>query len=1821
MFRQMQRATDGSTSSGRGSQRLYTTGSPALKWIAKHGRSSSASMSPASLSSPETRDAGIEPAAPATHASMLAKSTLPAQPSSGLGLYISPEQERTTDVSSGVSEEPNVSALLDDVMHWDVHAPLPESNARSTVSSEARADLAPSSSHVRIISSATPARQQLVDPVQDNAPASPLFKTNGPPKVAQRSTPIELSDYARPSQAPPPASGVIRDGSRSLKEDASEPKRSEPPTRVLPPASEPRTASISRTSRTSRSTPHGAAPPVKGAFVSGNSPPLGHQTKTVPRSVPPVTVTSPETEARQTLTHEPSVQQDEPKETPPVEYRVPTPAPRAEAPAPTEPPRTIDSTLAAPEDGAQKQLTPEALRHSSVVYGYTGEAWEVLLDMEVATAYVMRITARIRALGVDVPQLLSSMAVDLSASETRRLIRAVVATLCSPTAEADKAFDEELQFANVHSLVALLKWVLARIGTVTAVRSGSETLVMRQEHGFVPWMTYTSWRAQEGKDGFSTLSYLLLVQRLEKRAARLLDAVMDFLALVATHSAQNHMTPSKVGRYFGVLLFGAPEDASFAETYAAFVRTSNATEHILLAFMRYHVSMAKATTYLPRRLLRLVDDYPRMLSPDLEAASGAVRTVPATYVAHHVREYSHDLMDRRAWPEVLEGYDFAHDTCKMLNIVPYHARRPRSEVPTELADSYVSTLMQRWNEFSFDGFDDLDTTFLSFDLRESDRRQRLQRPESVPWFQFEERGFHQNADDNSQWDWVMRLDEPSKNAPLLVQHEGGMPRSSSHFFQGEELSFPYTTEPLLADTVVDELFPEVWADYLVGNGWSNRDERVHRDASFAVLQLTKDSPAWYVIEEVVPQSYRDTLDQKGRTRRHSIPMLRKLNQFRMVRAGQAPESTVSVEYKFASDVDAAPKSSQAHQPLEHAEAGSFEAQQPPERDEAVAVQAAQTYGQEPVQPEQAARERRQASDEKAKTHGQVGVDEQRTRALGHGYQARQEPEPKVNAPFASERPPPTPPKLAEPDTRPTPSATQPEAPAGDRSKMGKLRRILSSIGSPRRHQDGTSPRSLWSPIFHSPNLDGRASPSQDKPGLADTIRKRSSQWILRGRRSMRGMHPTWQDEARTSSAVEQPPIRVHSPYRASAPPASSPPMDSFSPSEPASTYSPSAIDQGTFSQPRSRHSSPVMPSPDMQRSSETQRPATMMIPRKQTPAISPEQIAAMEAPSSTETLVVDARENQPDVPTADTPDVQQPQTFAHEDVSHVPLHDAVVDEPPETQDLFVTHEPPMTQAPVLHEPLVAQVTPVTQEPPVVQEPSVAHIDHAAYAPVTGDAAPKLAPPVVGAMSSPRLRHTTVEPASLATSHTSAASSLPNPWASSVTRRSSRNSPRVAEPAMSWTMPPVASGPFSSSAASYLASPDSPDMFDDAHSQFETPPLQSADLGVPQPRTERAGDEHALGDITEETDADTRPPTDPMNFGSSTDEPILRHDALGAMYLEATGDAAMTESTHAAFQDADELPPHPSLRAAEPLMPMPVSTNPFIRSSDTNRTFASREWPAAVESIWAPTSTHEAQPTEQALPTLTPAELTDAHLMQEPDLVERPAADVLFDKAPDVPLFDHAEPQPQDARDEPRAEQPAAEPQAIHAVTEPTINEAHSAVESREKVESTLYRAEDATNDNTPDMLASHPAPGALPFAGSKALEAPTAVPTSRIRLVSTEPVSRNLSTSGLSVQQPSPRPHTVWRESAPSLEQPSVASGVPKSTSAKEPPKLAGFSRPNFNVEDMILPKSQSMMMTSRAEWARGPDTVDSVNTVSLNHTVSDERANNDATITRVDAS
>lgn len=606
-----------------------------------------------------------------------------------------------------------------------------------------------------------------------------------------------------------------------------------------------------------------------------------------------------------------------------MDTKAPTPAATASVASPDTP--STNPFLRSPvqpssQQASQATTTTTSKPSQPPVYGYTGKAWEQPLDLDLVTAYVVRLIKKLRQRGVEAPMLLSSMAVALSSSDTQRLLQAVIESLQRPSANAEKTLDQELQFAPVYSLVAVLKWMLARLGRVVAERSppseGTKPLVMYREFGFVPWSAYLVWRQEEEAAAYPMDSYIHLTQMLDASVGRLLDVLMDFFALVATHSSQNRMKPSQVGRYMGVLLFGLPEDASFADTYAGYVRASNATEHILLAFMRYHVSMAPSTASVPRRLIRLIGHYPHTLSPNLDASSTSVQVVPATYVARHVREYALDLVHPTAWPSTLHGLDVAPESRKLLNMAPGRTPRPRTSMHrgTESAkaatgDGRVSPVMQRWHEFAFDGFDELDTSFLDFQVRDETEATT----DSTPWHQFEKQGFPQRP--ASSWDALMRLEQPPADAPALGS-ASAQPMSSGdpHMYHGVALPFEYSSEPHIAPTVMDPLFAEVWADYLVANGWSARDERVHREASFAVLQLSQEAstethldgsprtqPAWYIVEEVVPADYRATLDAAGRMQRHSLPMLRKLHQFRMVRAGQAPESTVAVTYEFVTE--------------------------------------------------------------------------------------------------------------------------------------------------------------------------------------------------------------------------------------------------------------------------------------------------------------------------------------------------------------------------------------------------------------------------------------------------------------------------------------------------------------------------------------------------------------------------------------------------------------------------------------------------------------------------------------------------------------------------------------------------------------------------------------------------------------------------------------------------------------------------------------------------------------------------------------------------------
>lgn len=239
------------------------------------------------------------------------------------------------------------------------------------------------------------------------------------------------------------------------------------------------------------------------------------------------------------------------------------------------------------------------------------------------------------------------------------------------------------------------------------------------------------------------------------------------------------------------------------------------------------------------------------------------------------------------------------------------------------------------------GFAAPDQSKLTFDLRESERKARSQRPGSVQWSQFEKSGFVM-ADDGLAS--VLTFDDglrddlekwPAERAELMEKL-----RKTNKMMP----TFAYDTRPYIVssptlDTTTtgqwdakpisqfDEVFAEVYADILLGNGWSNRDEQTHRTANFVVVQYkSRPTPStvgsqsagssrqtrgyvsesddridasWFVVEEIVPSQYRSEMEASGRSRGRSGPSMRKLNIFKkrkedpVVKSNHTSETTSS----------------------------------------------------------------------------------------------------------------------------------------------------------------------------------------------------------------------------------------------------------------------------------------------------------------------------------------------------------------------------------------------------------------------------------------------------------------------------------------------------------------------------------------------------------------------------------------------------------------------------------------------------------------------------------------------------------------------------------------------------------------------------------------------------------------------------------------------------------------------------------------------------------------------------------------------------------------
>lgn len=554
------------------------------------------------------------------------------------------------------------------------------------------------------------------------------------------------------------------------------------------------------------------------------------------------------------------------------------------------------------------------------------------------------------------------MALGISVSKIASLINTYMA---SPR----DFFSAETRFADPHDLAAVIKWGLARLGRVYPVpvpsaehtggprRAGGDgahdDTVLVHQRGFLESDVYQTWAAQERQAGYPKEAFSAFLDGLPSSSAALLVAVLSLLSSTTSYSLKNGMTPSRLARLLGPLIFGLPEDENFDKTYDVYVRASNATEHLLLAYIRD----TGTTEALPTRLADHVRGYPNMLSEDASRFAPDVRSMPITVISRTVRLYSTDLVrtacelrlaeHSREWAACCSGnaaessnsgrssISGTADTShlpqlseryrKLINLRGSNAATQDS-VPgsaDEDLESYTSLADKAWGDFMADGFSAPDQSKLLFDLNESERKGRFKGRQSLGWNTFEQSGFATGDDSlNTALAFDTALQEDVRKFP----EERAELMQKLHKTNKKIPSFTYDTEPRVVASPslqgtpsgqwhekpysrVDDVFPEVYADYLLCNGWSNRDELTHRNANFVIVQYksrptpsTVDAPgipavssrgpisshagddrtdaAWFVIEEVVPSQYRSELEAAGRKKNRGRAGLRKLNLFR-----------------------------------------------------------------------------------------------------------------------------------------------------------------------------------------------------------------------------------------------------------------------------------------------------------------------------------------------------------------------------------------------------------------------------------------------------------------------------------------------------------------------------------------------------------------------------------------------------------------------------------------------------------------------------------------------------------------------------------------------------------------------------------------------------------------------------------------------------------------------------------------------------------------------------------------------------------------------------
>ena len=140
-------------------------------------------------------------------------------------------------------------------------------------------------------------------------------------------------------------------------------------------------------------------------------------------------------------------------------------------------------SLDRPHDESGEEKT---LEHD---YGYLSYERHVVLGLDDVARLVDVIAVELGTRGLTTPFIFSTLALDISSSAIKRLIRAFLDTCANPSSrEAEHRWREEARFAGPHELGMCIRWGLARVVRVV----GGQAV-----RGLVSWEHYVEFRDSE----------------------------------------------------------------------------------------------------------------------------------------------------------------------------------------------------------------------------------------------------------------------------------------------------------------------------------------------------------------------------------------------------------------------------------------------------------------------------------------------------------------------------------------------------------------------------------------------------------------------------------------------------------------------------------------------------------------------------------------------------------------------------------------------------------------------------------------------------------------------------------------------------------------------------------------------------------------------------------------------------------------------------------------------------------------------------------------------------------------------------------------------------------------------------------------------------------------------------------------------------------------------------------------------------------------------------------------------------------------------------